>query len=110
MSKSNKTRGAFCSTIVLLLAGFGLYSGPVLAQTDGADVIEEVVVTSRRIEESLKDIPATVTVLTEPDIERAGLSRADYFIKLTRGVSMSSAADVGGTLASIRGMKGVGYV
>ena len=106
MSRSNKARGVFCSTIILVLTGFGLYSGPVLAQQAGADIIEEVVVSARRIEESLEDIPATVTVLTEQDIERAGITRAEDFIKLTPGVSMINAAEVGDTQVNIRGMNG----
>ncbi|MCZ6826668.1 MAG: TonB-dependent receptor [Gammaproteobacteria bacterium] len=92
--------------IILSIAGFGLYSGPVLAQQDSADGIEEVVVTARRIEESLQDIPATVTVLTEQDIERAGITRAEDFIKLTPGVSMVNAAEVADTQVNIRGING----
>ncbi|MCZ6912528.1 MAG: TonB-dependent receptor, partial [Proteobacteria bacterium] len=92
--------------IILPIAGFGHYSGPVLAQQDSADGIEEVVVTARRIEESLQDIPASVTVLTEQDIERAGITRAEDFIKLTPGVSMVNAAEVADTQVNIRGING----
>jgi iron complex outermembrane receptor protein len=92
--------------IILLIAGFGLYSGPVLAQQDSADAIEEVVVTARRIEESLEDIPASITVITEQDIERAGITRAEDFIKLTPGVSMVNAAEVADTQVNIRGING----
>ncbi|MCH8957883.1 MAG: TonB-dependent receptor [Proteobacteria bacterium] len=106
MSKSNKAYGAFGSTIILLIAGFGLYSGPVLAQQDGANAIEEIIVSARRIEESLQDIPASVTVLTEQDIQRAGISRAEDFIRLTPGVSMVNAAEVADTQVNIRGMNG----
>ncbi len=106
MSRYNKARGTFLSAIILPIAGFGLYSGPVLAQQDGADTIEEVVVTARRIEESLEDVPASITVLTERDIERAGISRAEDLIKLTPGVSMVNAAEVADTQVNIRGING----
>ncbi len=106
MSRSNRARGAFGSAIILLLAGFGLFSGPVLAQQDGAEVIEEIIVSARRIEESLQDIPASITVLTEQDIQRAGISRAEDFIRLTPGVSLVNAAEVADTQVNIRGMNG----
>ena len=46
-------------------------------------VIEEITVTARQREESLRDVPGTVTVLTGDQIERSGIQRAADFINLT---------------------------
>ena len=58
-----------------------------IAATSGApaavfaqQVVEEIVVTARQREEALQDVPASITVLTASDLERAGVERAADFI------------------------------
>ena len=53
----------------------------VLAQT----LIEEITVTARQREELLRDVPASITVLTDSQLERSGVQRATDFIALTPG-------------------------
>lgn len=84
---------------------------PAFAQDTGQAAddyagIEEIIVVSRRREESLKDVPATVSVLTESVLESAGVERAEDFIRMTPGVSMVDAAEVGDTQVNIRGING----
>jgi len=74
----------------------------VLAQT----VIEEITVTARQREESLRDVPASITVLTDSQLERSGVQRATDFIALTPGVTIVDTAEVGDTQVSIRGLNG----
>ncbi len=69
-------------------------------------VIEEITVTARQREESLREVPAAITVLTEKQIERSGISRATDFINLTPGVTIVDTAEVGDTQVSIRGLNG----
>ncbi|HIN12935.1 MAG TPA: TonB-dependent receptor, partial [Gammaproteobacteria bacterium] len=69
-------------------------------------VIEEITVTARQREESLKDVPGAVTVLTANQIERSGVQRAKDFIALTPGVTIVDTAEVGDTQVSIRGING----
>ena len=69
-------------------------------------VIEEITVTARQREESLQDVPGTITVLTADQIERSGIQRAADFINLTPGVTIVDTAEVGDTQVSIRGMNG----
>ena len=68
--------------------------------------LEEIIVTARQREESLQDVPVTVTAFTQNDIERAGIERAEDFIALTPGVSMVDAAEVGDAQVNIRGING----
>ena len=69
-------------------------------------VIEEITVTARQTEEVLQDVPGTVSVLTDAQIEAVGVERAEDFIKLVPGVSMVDAAEVGDTQVNIRGING----
>jgi iron complex outermembrane receptor protein len=66
--------------------------------------VEEIVVRARYREESLQDVPSTVTAITQGTIENAGVERAEDFIRLTPGVSLVDTAEVGDTQVSIRGM------
>lgn len=95
--------------LVLTLCGAGSWSMPAAAQNnenDGSMAIEEVMVTARRREESLRDVPGTVTALTQDTLERASVERAADFIELTPGVTMVDAAEVGDTQVNIRGING----
>ncbi|HWU04621.1 MAG TPA: TonB-dependent receptor, partial [Novosphingobium sp.] len=70
---------------------------PVFAQSgDGAG--QELVVTARRVNEKLSDVPASVSVLNAAMIEKSGIAKADDFVKLTPGVTIvagpTEAADV----------------
>ena len=55
--------GVFISVLMLI---------PV-SQVYSQSVIEEITVTARQREESLREVPAAITVLTEKQIERSGL-------------------------------------
>jgi iron complex outermembrane receptor protein len=100
------------ATAIIVLAtisGMASWSGPVMGQSSQDDdefVIEEVMVTARRREESLRDVPGTVTALTQETLQRAGVERAADFIKLTPGVTMVDAAEIGDTQVNIRGING----
>ncbi len=75
------------------------------AQSDGF-VIEEVLVTARRRTESVQDVPGSVTVITQSTIAGAGIERVADFLKLTPGVTLVNAAEVGDTQVNIRGING----
>ncbi len=69
-------------------------------------MMEEVVVTARRRSESVRDVPATVTVFSGEQLRRATVERASDIIRLTPGVSIVDAAEVGDTQVNIRGING----
>lgn len=87
-------------TLALPVGAAILYSGAAMAQ------IEEVVVTARAREESLQDVPASITAFTETDIENMGVRRAEDFVFQTPGVSLVNTVEVGDTQLSIRGLNG----
>ncbi len=92
-----------------------LAAGPTVAQSEEADeetpseegrISESITVTARQVEENVRDVPATVSVLTGSQLERAGVKRAEDFVRLVPGVTMVNAAEVADTQVNIRGING----
>jgi len=76
----------------------------VSAQTGGATGIEEIVVTSRKRDESYVDVPVTVTVFTEDEIEAAGIESPADFIALTPNVTLVQVQNAGNSFVTARGI------
>jgi len=67
----------------------------------------DIIVTARRMSETLANVPASITVLTADTIDRANIQRAEDFAKLTPGVTIvTSTAEAGDTQINIRGING----
>ncbi len=77
---------------------------PILAPTTGWAQIEEVIVTSRRTEENLQDIPVAVAAFSAEDIEKQGLSTTADVAKLIPGVQFDQGFSAADTRVSIRGI------
>ena len=94
------------------LLGLGFVAAPAMAQTDvaaaaDADDSEAIIVTARRQNERLQDVPASVAVLTAAALERTGATTAEDFVNLTPGVTIvTGTAEAGDTQINIRGMNG----
>ena len=67
------------AAVALSIAG-----APVAAQEDaGARMLDEIVVTARRVQESLQDVPLAVTALDTREITELGITNfADYVLQL----------------------------
>ncbi|MFN4114546.1 MAG: TonB-dependent receptor [Sphingomonadaceae bacterium] len=85
-----------------------LFASPAMAQVSGAEAqSDEIIVTARRQNESLQDVPASVSVLTATALERTGATSADDFAQLTPGVTIvTGTAEAGDTQINIRGING----
>lgn len=86
---------------------------PALAQDDERTStstegrLEEVMVTARRMEESLREVPASVTVITAETLETTGINSVERIVNFTPGVSIvTNTAEVGDTQINIRGING----
>ena len=73
--KPRKLRGLLVTGTIL--GSMSLYSAPAFAQ------IEEIVVTARKVEENLQDVPVSVTAFTGETFERAGLVEFTDIAKIT---------------------------
>lgn len=90
-----------------------MWNGPTFAQTTAAEAASEaaaddaIIVTARRVNESLQDVPASITVFTDTVLQRAGIDTAEDFVQLTPGVTIVAGNDeAGGTQINIRGLNG----
>jgi iron complex outermembrane receptor protein len=79
-------------------------------QNEGAtqdDGNAPIIVTARRQEEALGDVPASITVFTEDTIQTANIRRAEDFIALTPGITIvTNTAEAGDSQINIRGING----
>lgn len=96
----------------LFLSGASLaamcVSMPVLAQQAEEGVNDgDIIVTARRQNERLVDVPASVAVLTSETLERTGVQNAEGLTKLTPGITIvTGTAEAGDTQINIRGING----
>lgn len=81
---------------------------PAFSQTaEGASEGDEIIVTARRQDERLQDVPASVAVLTAAALQNTGASKAEDFVRLTPGVTIvTGTAEAGDTQVNIRGING----
>jgi len=99
-------RGAFrLAPIATLgsLVAVPLIAPSVQAQEEQQATIEEIVVTSRRYEESISDAPVSVAVLSEDFLDERRIDRADDIFSYTPGATYESFSKLQPT-ASIRGL------
>jgi iron complex outermembrane receptor protein len=67
-------------------------------------VLEEIVVISRRREESFQNVPVTITAFSEEDIRSAGIERPQDFISLTPNVTLVETQNQGTSFITVRGI------
>jgi len=91
------------STFALAAPAFAQSAGSPEVQQDEADIV----VTARRQNERLIDVPASVTVITADTLIKTGVRNAAGFIRLTPGVTIvTGTAEAGDTQINIRGING----
>ena len=100
----------FTSVLLGSIAACALAPLPALAQSAGEDAAadeEDIIVTARRQNERLQDVPASVAVLSAATLEKTGATRAEDFVQLTPGVTIvTGTAEAGDTQVNIRGING----
>ncbi len=100
---------AAAGTALAVVLGAGAARAQTADQTASAEegTVEEIVVTARRVAESLQNVPATVSVLTSRTIETAGIERVEDYVALTPGVTIvTNTAEVADSQVNIRGING----
>ena len=111
MSKFKKLNISFVSAVCLLMFPSFYSSG---SEAAASDVIEEILVTARKREESLLDIPESVQAIGGADIDRQNIKSLEDVGFLIPNLNLSTRAD-GFANVSIRGLgsfgntQGVGF-
>jgi outer membrane receptor protein involved in Fe transport len=86
-----------------IAGGLFLLINPVAAQDQAVNSIEEVIVTSQRVEESLQDVPIAVTALTAEMLEDQQIQSGSDLQLVTPSLSFQGADARGGAF-NIRGI------
>ena len=92
--------------VAMAIGCLGMLPGAqVLAQDDGGAIaLDEVVVTARKVEERIQDVPLAIQVLSDERIAREGVARVEDVAKLVPGVTFDVGAFPNDTRPAIRGM------
>ncbi|MGH6739972.1 MAG: TonB-dependent receptor plug domain-containing protein, partial [Bradyrhizobium sp.] len=88
----------------LLLVAFGAFlaAEPVLAAD--SDELQEVVVTARKREESLQNVPVAEDAFTQQQIQSAGIETPRDFVDLVPNMTLVEVQNVGNSFITIRGI------
>jgi iron complex outermembrane recepter protein len=98
----------FCAGIAAVI---GLVVAPAQqaqAQEGGdvlGNVLEEVVVTARKREESLKDVPVSISVISADFINESGIRDQYDLFQLTPGINYGEERDRNGARPGVRGVQ-----
>jgi iron complex outermembrane receptor protein len=96
---------------VLGLAATGAGAGANAQLSDGAGALEEIVVTARKREERLLDVPVSVTAISSDRIEAQSIASLDDVTYAVPNLSISGGGtDAGGTGFGIVYVRGIGQV
>ncbi|TSB01706.1 TonB-dependent receptor [Sphingorhabdus contaminans] len=96
------------SALLTSIAAAAMLPSMAFAQDaeDGAEV-EEIIVTARRQNERLVEVPASVSVIDADSLSKTGADNAQGFAQLTPGVTIvTGTAEAGDTQINIRGING----
>ena len=102
-------RTALCGALAFTAAG--TWVGVVQAQQPEASAtLEEVVVTAQRREQSIQDVPISVTALSQEQLDAQGVRSVDEVARLTPGITFQRADARNGAMStiSIRGIASTG--
>ena len=93
-------------SLLLTALAVALQAPQVSAQdADDAYRLDEVVVTARKVEERLQDVPLSIKAFGDEQIERQGISRVEDIAKLVPGLTFDLGAFPNDTRPAIRGMQ-----
>jgi iron complex outermembrane receptor protein len=92
---------------LLLTAMAVAIQAPQASAQDSGDAyrLDEVVVTARKVEERLQDVPLSIKAFGDEQIERQGISRVEDIAKLVPGLTFDLGAFPNDTRPAIRGMQ-----
>ncbi len=97
-------RAPFFLRSALFIIGISALGIPALVVAENGLIIEEVVVTARKREESLMNIPDAITVFSDAVIETANISSIRDFADLTPNLTIIDQLRPGTQTVTIRGM------
>ncbi len=95
-----------CGTSALAAAVASALAGTAHAQAQqpGAVELQEIVVSARKREENLNDVPVAISAFNAQEIESAGITRPQDFVALTPNMQMVQTQNQGTSFIVVRGI------
>ena len=103
----NHSRTMLGSAIAALLSAGGVSSNAYAQTGTAATQLEEIVVTARRREETLQDLPLSIAVVSANDLQTQSIYRSDQVAELVPNLSLQESTP-GSSNVYIRGIGGGG--
>ena len=94
----------FSAVVSALLVSIASFSSITTVHAQGAQLLEEIVVTARRREENLSDIPVSITAISADVLQEANVLDMYDLFENTPGVEWQQAQDRQGSRPSMRGV------
>jgi len=88
----------------IIAPSLSLFFSSANAQSGASDLIEEIVVTARKRDEALTDVPVSMTAFTSQDIVSAGIETPRDVISLTPNVTLVETQNAGNAFINVRGV------
>jgi outer membrane receptor protein involved in Fe transport len=107
MKKSHRPMLLWSAAAASLMAGLGMTSAPAIAQEVSAEEDEAIVVTARRREEALQDVPISVTALSQDALQERQISSTSDLAAFTPGFQFNEAFGRDGDRPIIRGASNI---
>ena len=95
-------------TTILAAAIVAAFPAAALAQAGDDAVIEEILVTAQKREQSLQEVPISITAFSATAIERAGIREFTDYANKTPNVGFSTTGNRSTTKVGIRGVTNIG--
>ena len=78
---------------------------PVQAQTELEFTLEEIIVTARKREESLQEVPVSISVMSDSLIQETGILTQEELFQLVPGIYYDEGPDRNAAFPSVRGVQ-----
>jgi iron complex outermembrane receptor protein len=87
-----------------MLVAMAVAAPAILPVVQAQEVMEEIVVTARKRDEALLNVPVAVNAFSEADIESAGIVRPQDYIAMTPNMTMVQTQNQGTSFIVVRGI------
>src|SRR5262245_62816596 len=101
---TNHGRWVLAAVAVALLSTIPRWAGAQSPSATATNELEEIVVTSRKRDESSLNVPIAVNAYSSADIQTIGIERPQDYIDLTPNMSMVQTQNQGTTFVTVRGI------
>jgi iron complex outermembrane receptor protein len=92
------------TTVIMVVLGAVIAAEPIVAAAADSDELQEIVVTARKREETLQNVPVTEDAFTQQTIQSAGIESPRDFVAMVPNMTLVETQNVGNSFITIRGI------